>query len=68
MTHPLVLVPTFNERGNLEPFVSAVRSALPSADILIIDDNSPDGTGDLADHLAAVDPQNITATKSPLLR
>ena len=57
MTYPLVLVPTFNERGNLEPFVSAVRSALPSADILVIDDNSPDGTGDLADHLAAVDPQ-----------
>ena len=57
MTHPLVLVPTFNERGNLESFIAAVRSALPSADILVIDDNSPDGTGALADDLAAVDPQ-----------
>ena len=57
MTHPLVLVPTFNERGNLESFIAAVRSALPSADILVIDDNSPDGSGALADDLAAVDPQ-----------
>ena len=51
MTHPLVLVPTFNERGNLEPFVSAVRSALPSADILVIDDNSPDGTSNIVSDL-----------------
>jgi len=55
MPSPLVLIPTYNERGNLSSFVSAVRSALPGADILVIDDNSPDGTGALADEIAAKD-------------
>jgi len=55
MPSPLVLIPTYNERNNLPSFVSAVRSALPGADILVIDDNSPDGTGALADEIAAKD-------------
>jgi len=55
MPSPLVLIPTYNERGNLPSFVSAVRSALPGANILVIDDNSPDGTGALADEIAAKD-------------
>jgi dolichol-phosphate mannosyltransferase len=52
-----VILPTYNERQNLEPLVEAVRSALADADhrILIVDDNSPDGTGEIADRLAAVD-------------
>ncbi|MEK9942559.1 MAG: polyprenol monophosphomannose synthase, partial [Gammaproteobacteria bacterium] len=55
MPHPLVLVPTYNEAGNLNAFVSAVRAALPESDMLIIDDNSPDGTGELADRIASED-------------
>ncbi|HCX88736.1 MAG TPA: dolichyl-phosphate beta-D-mannosyltransferase [Gammaproteobacteria bacterium] len=55
MPSPLVLIPTYDERGNLPSFVSAVRSALPGADILVIDDNSPDGTGALADEIAGED-------------
>lgn len=51
----VVIVPTYNERQNLEPVAGRVRSAVPEADLLIVDDNSPDGTGELADKLAAAD-------------
>ena len=57
MSSPLVLIPTYNEKGNLPSFIEAVRSSLPQADILVIDDNSPDGTGALADEIAAKDVQ-----------
>lgn len=56
MQRTLIVCPTFNERGNLAPFVAGVRAALPDAHILVVDDNSPDGTGELADELAAADP------------
>lgn len=48
-----VVVPTFNEAGNIETLVSAVRLVLPAAHVLVVDDGSPDGTADLADHLGA---------------
>ncbi|MEI6496695.1 MAG: polyprenol monophosphomannose synthase [Actinomycetota bacterium] len=48
----VVVVPTYNERENIEAFVRAVRTAVPAADMLVIDDNSPDGTGQLADQVA----------------
>jgi dolichol-phosphate mannosyltransferase len=51
----LVVIPTFNERDSLEPIISRVRDAVPEADILIVDDNSPDGTGDIADACATTD-------------
>jgi dolichol-phosphate mannosyltransferase len=50
-----VIIPTFNERDNLEPIVSRVRTAVPAADVLVVDDNSPDGTGEIADKLAVSD-------------
>ncbi len=50
-----VIVPTYNERENLEPIVARIRSSVDDADILIVDDNSPDGTGEVADKLAASD-------------
>jgi dolichol-phosphate mannosyltransferase len=53
----LVVIPTYNERECLTQIVPAVRAAVPAADILVVDDNSPDGTGVLADELAAADPQ-----------
>ena len=60
MTDPgrvLVVIPTYDEVHNLEPAVSGVRAAVPGADVLVVDDNSPDGTGALADAMAAADPQ-----------
>ncbi|HEX4405862.1 MAG TPA: polyprenol monophosphomannose synthase [Polyangia bacterium] len=51
----LVVIPTYNERECLTQIVPAVRAAVPAAHILIVDDNSPDGTGVLADELAAAD-------------
>ena len=50
-----VVVPTYNERDNIESVVSRVRAAVPDADLLVVDDNSPDGTGEVADKLAAAD-------------
>jgi dolichol-phosphate mannosyltransferase len=52
----LVVVPTYQERLNVEMIVGRVRSAVPHAAVLIVDDSSPDGTGALADALAAGDP------------
>jgi dolichol-phosphate mannosyltransferase len=52
----LVSLATYNERDNLEPLIREIRQAVPAADVLVIDDNSPDGTGDLADRLAVDDP------------
>jgi dolichol-phosphate mannosyltransferase len=52
----LVSVATYNERDNLAPLVREIRQALPAADVLVIDDNSPDGTGELADRLGVDDP------------
>lgn len=53
----LVVIPTYNERDTLIDIVPAVRAAVPQAVVQIVDDNSPDGTGALADQLAAGDPQ-----------
>src|SRR5437764_8893389 len=51
----LVTLATYNERDNLEPLIRAIHEQAPHADVLVIDDNSPDGTGRLADDLAAKD-------------
>ncbi|MFI1396853.1 polyprenol monophosphomannose synthase [Streptomyces sp. NPDC020681] len=51
----LVIIPTYNEAENIRPIVSRVRAAVPEADILVADDNSPDGTGKTADEIAALD-------------
>jgi dolichol-phosphate mannosyltransferase len=53
----VVLIPTYNERENVPLIVGRVRAATPAVDVLILDDNSPDGTGAVADALAAADPQ-----------
>ncbi|MCM2418201.1 MULTISPECIES: polyprenol monophosphomannose synthase [unclassified Streptomyces] len=51
----LVIIPTYNEAENIKPIVARVRSSVPGAHILVADDNSPDGTGKLADELASGD-------------
>jgi len=57
MAQTLVIIPTYNERDNLGPIVGRVRLAVPDADVLVVDDSSPDGTGALADQLAGSDRQ-----------
>ncbi len=52
-----VVLPTYNERGNLPLIAPAILAALPQAHLLIVDDGSPDGTGQLADTLAAAEPR-----------
>jgi dolichol-phosphate mannosyltransferase len=53
----LVIIPTYNEAENIGSIVARVRAATPQADILVADDNSPDGTGEIADGIAATDDQ-----------
>ncbi|MEO6470268.1 MAG: polyprenol monophosphomannose synthase [Aeromicrobium sp.] len=52
MNRTLVIIPTYNEAENLTSIVGRVRYNQPQVDILIVDDNSPDGTGEIADKLA----------------
>jgi len=54
---PLVCLPTYNEAENLRPMVAAILAAVPQVEILVVDDNSPDGTGRIADELAAAEPR-----------
>ncbi len=51
----LALIPTYNERENLPAIVRRIRESVPDADLLILEDNSPDGTGAVADELAGAD-------------
>ncbi|MCH5673316.1 polyprenol monophosphomannose synthase [Streptomyces gilvus] len=51
----LVIIPTYNEAENIKKIVGRVRKSVPEAHVLVADDNSPDGTGKLADELAAED-------------
>ncbi|WP_374969134.1 polyprenol monophosphomannose synthase [Terrabacter sp. BE26] len=57
VTRVAVLIPTYNERDNLPGIVARVRASVPTADVFVLDDGSPDGTGQVADDLAASDPQ-----------
>lgn len=53
----LVIIPTYNELDNLPLITGRVRKAAPEVDVLVVDDNSPDGTGETADKLAESDPK-----------
>jgi dolichol-phosphate mannosyltransferase len=52
----LIILPTYNEIESLETVLGRIRQSVPRADVIIVDDSSPDGTGRLADRLAATDP------------
>ena len=56
MAELVVIMPTYNEIESLEGMLGRIRSAIPEADVLVVDDSSPDGTGQLADRLASGDP------------
>lgn len=56
MAETLIILPTYNEIESLETVLGRIRQSMPQADVIIIDDSSPDGTGRLADRLAATDP------------
>ena len=56
MARPLIFTATYDEAHNAPKWVNEVRAAVPDAAMLVIDDNSPDGTGRILDQLAAVDP------------
>src|SRR5215472_15646801 len=51
----LIIIPTYNEYENIPPLLEAIFSYVPQTDILIVDDNSPDGTGELVDKMALAD-------------
>jgi dolichol-phosphate mannosyltransferase len=53
----VICLPTYNERDNLAPIVAAIHATVRDVDVLVVDDNSPDGTGALADAIAAKDPR-----------
>lgn len=52
---PAVIIPTYNERENIAQLIAELHSAVPELTVIIVDDNSPDGTGQIADALAARD-------------
>jgi dolichol-phosphate mannosyltransferase len=57
LPHALIVVPTYNERDNVRGIASRLLAALPGAELLFVDDNSPDGTGALLDEMAAAEPR-----------
>jgi dolichol-phosphate mannosyltransferase len=57
MRRAVVCLPTYDERENIEPITAAILAATDEVDILVIDDNSPDGTGQIADAIAAREPR-----------
>jgi len=57
LPHALIVVPTYNERDNVHGIAGRLLAALPGAELLFVDDNSPDGTGALLDEMAAAEPR-----------
>ena len=53
----VIVIPTYNESMNIEWIVGRLRAAQPDLDVMVVDDNSPDGTGEIADRMAAADPR-----------
>ena len=59
-----MVIPTYNESANLAWIVRRLRDAVPGVDVMVVDDNSPDGTGKIADELAAADPQVLVVHRT----
>ncbi|MGE5644806.1 MAG: polyprenol monophosphomannose synthase [Acidobacteriota bacterium] len=56
----IAVIPTYNESANLEELVRRIEACAPGLDLLVVDDNSPDGTGEIADRLSAARPGRIS--------
>ncbi len=65
MVKTIVILPTYNEAENICPMVEAIFAQIPSTQILIVDDNSPDGTGKIADNLAKNKPEQVFVLHRP---
>src|SRR3981081_1203085 len=61
VSRSLVVLPTYNERDNIEPIVAAILGQSPDFEVLVVDDNSPDGTGQIVDRLAQKQPGRVHA-------
>ena len=61
----LIILPTYNERENLRAIVESIQHYAPCAHILIVDDNSPDGTGSLADKMSGRQPEKVFVLHRP---
>lgn len=59
----LIVIPTYNERENIAKLIPAIRKALPAADILVVDDSSPDGTAEVVGQFSAADGQVMLRTR-----
>ena len=64
----IVIIPTYNEAANLEPLIHRILSQPIGLDILVVDDNSPDGTGDLADRIAKTGRRLAAGSASCIVR
>jgi dolichol-phosphate mannosyltransferase len=65
MPRVAIVVPTYNERDNLPVLVARVLALGPTFSLFVVDDNSPDGTGEVADHLGAAHPGRVTVLHRP---
>ena len=54
MSNTLIILPTYNEADNLRPMTERLLAMKPALEVLVVDDNSPDGTGDIADGLSLI--------------
>ena len=61
-----VILPTYDEAENIEAVVGGIRAAVPEAHVLVVDDNSRDGTGEIADRLAETTSRSCTARARPV--
>jgi dolichol-phosphate mannosyltransferase len=65
LTRGVIVIPTYNEKDNIAPLIEAIWRELPGVDFLIVDDNSPDGTGILVDELSSRFPGRIETVHRP---
>jgi len=59
LSRSLVVLPTYNERENIEPIVAAILGQAEDLEVLVVDDNSPDGTGEIVERLATAQPERV---------
>src|SRR3979409_1655980 len=59
VSRSLVVLPTYNERENIEPIVTAILGQSADLEVLVVDDHAPDGTGEIVDRLAEAEPKRI---------